>query len=94
MTKERQFTITFHGGFCVCPKTILLTACSAFPWNLDPVVGAMPVLPVIHATNHDAALNICKTGFATLATLDAGFYGQGTPLFSSKKRKMTGHYDS
>jgi hypothetical protein len=49
----------------------------------------MPVIPVVHATHVDAARNICKTGFATLATVDAGtviilpllkslgWYGQG-----------------
>lgn len=32
----------------------------------------MPVIPVLHATSEESAKSICKTGFATLCTLDAG----------------------
>eukprot|EP01127_Copromyxa_protea_P016970 TRINITY_DN5133_c0_g1_i1.p1 TRINITY_DN5133_c0_g1~~TRINITY_DN5133_c0_g1_i1.p1 ORF type:complete len:3090 (-),score=350.31 TRINITY_DN5133_c0_g1_i1:161-9301(-) len=50
-----------------------------YNWNRDengvPVVA--PIIPVVHGTTGDTALQICSTGFAALSTLDAGFYGKG-----------------
>ncbi len=37
----------------------------------------IPLLPVLHGTDLTVAEKIAKTGFATLSSLDAGFYGKG-----------------
>jgi len=34
-------------------------------------------IPMIQGTNEQSALSICQNGFATVATLDEGFYGKG-----------------
>ena len=34
-------------------------------------------LLVFHGCSHDAAHNICRTGFASISTTDAGFFGRG-----------------
>jgi hypothetical protein len=34
-------------------------------------------LLVFHGCTHDAAHNICRTGFASISTTDAGFFGRG-----------------
>jgi hypothetical protein len=34
-------------------------------------------LLVFHGCTHDAADNICRTGFASISTTDAGFFGRG-----------------
>eukprot|EP01124_Arcella_intermedia_P029498 TRINITY_DN6241_c0_g2_i1.p1 TRINITY_DN6241_c0_g2~~TRINITY_DN6241_c0_g2_i1.p1 ORF type:complete len:901 (+),score=172.91 TRINITY_DN6241_c0_g2_i1:317-2704(+) len=57
-------------------------------------LGARDIIPAVHGTSGDIGWNIIETGFASLATLDAGFYGKGiyfstsasyiTPYFSTK----------
>jgi len=37
----------------------------------------LPIIVCVHGTSLSGAQKICKTGFATLSTLDSGFYGQG-----------------
>lgn len=43
-------------------------------WNQGYPV---PILLAAHGTDADVASKICETGFASLQTLDAGYYGQG-----------------
>jgi len=55
----------------------------------------VPILPVAHGTDFSLAMAICSTGFATLSSLDAGWYGSGVyftsyvmyalPYFSNRK---------
>jgi len=45
----------------------------SFPWESKGV----PILPVCHGTDHCVAEKIAQTGFASLATIDAGFYWRG-----------------
>jgi len=45
------------------------------PWNKDV---AVPVVPAFQGTDNNAVWQICQTGFATVATLDDGWYGRGT----------------
>lgn len=40
-----------------------------------------PVIPAVHATKSEIAWSIVKTGFATVSSLDAGWFGKG-PLSS------------
>jgi hypothetical protein len=35
------------------------------------------IVAAFHATDYSVARSICRTGFATLATIDAGWYGRG-----------------
>jgi len=37
----------------------------------------VPILPTLHGTDESVAWKICRSGFATLALLDAGWYGSG-----------------
>jgi len=39
--------------------------------------SGVPILPVCHGTDHYIAEKIAQTGFATLSTIDAGYYGRG-----------------
>jgi len=54
---------------------------SRFYWNHNP--SKLPIIPVIHGTDYVTAQHICNTGFATVSSLDAGFYGQGMYFSSS-----------
>jgi len=36
-----------------------------------------PILAVAHGTDYDKALKIMVSGFASLSTLDTGYYGKG-----------------
>jgi len=55
---------------------------------------SLAVLPAVHGTGYSVALAICSTGFASLSSLDSGWYGKGIyfttyvayalPYFSSK----------
>eukprot|EP01127_Copromyxa_protea_P005793 TRINITY_DN1564_c0_g1_i6.p1 TRINITY_DN1564_c0_g1~~TRINITY_DN1564_c0_g1_i6.p1 ORF type:complete len:687 (-),score=134.25 TRINITY_DN1564_c0_g1_i6:237-2297(-) len=61
-------------------------------WNTDEDV---PIIPAIHGTDFGVAMAICSTGFASLSSLDAGYYGSGVyfttyamytvPYFASRK---------
>uniref|UniRef100_A0A6B2L0J6 SAM domain-containing protein n=1 Tax=Arcella intermedia TaxID=1963864 RepID=A0A6B2L0J6_9EUKA len=42
-------------------------------WN----TGQVSVMPMFHGTSIETAWKIVQTGFATVATLDAGWYGRG-----------------
>jgi hypothetical protein len=44
-------------------------------WNEEEKFS--PVIPVVHGTNSGLAWKIVETGFASLAALDAGWYGSG-----------------
>jgi len=43
------------------------------------------VIPVVHGTSEHAARAICSGGFATVASIDPGWYGQGIYVTSSIK---------
>jgi len=45
-----------------------------FEWNNNQQV---PVVPMIHGTNEGAVWQICQTGFTTVSTVDAGWFGKG-----------------
>jgi len=45
------------------------------PWNQQGL--HTPIFPVVHGTNTNLAWKITETGFASLASLDAGWYGAG-----------------
>jgi len=47
---------------------------TSFPWNEG---AKFPILPACHGTDLKKALKICNSGFASLNTIDAGFYGKG-----------------
>jgi len=53
-----------------------------FDWN-DSLASEAPILPVIHGTSGAIGWKIVKTGFASLASLDAGWYGAGMYFTSS-----------
>jgi len=46
-------------------------------WNRDPEWSEVPIIPLIHGTDLTVARLICTSGFASLSSLDAGFYGRG-----------------
>jgi len=54
-----------------------------FHWNQDLTIENCPVVPVAHGTSVRKALKIAATGFASLSTLDLGFYGKGMYFSSS-----------
>jgi hypothetical protein len=47
--------------------------CASYSWNKDRT----PILLAYHATSQVVAEKICETGFATLSSLDDGWYGKG-----------------
>jgi len=65
----------------------------SFPWNLG---NDVKIIPQLHGTDFNTATAICNTGFATLSSLDEGWYGKGiyftssavytTPYFATKKK--------
>jgi len=55
---------------------------SKFPWN-KAHEERLSVVPMIQGTSEGAVWVICQNGFATVATLDDGFYGKGIYLTSS-----------
>jgi len=46
-----------------------------FPWNTSTMTPT--IIPAVHGTGREVAWKICSTGFASLSSLDAGFYGKG-----------------
>lgn len=54
---------------------------AAFDWNKDTPLT--PIIPVIHGTGLEIAWSIASNGFSNLSLLDAGYYGRGTPPYSS-----------
>jgi len=54
-----------------------------FHWNLELTVENCPIIPVAHGTSLKKASKIAATGFASLSTLDQGFYGKGMYFTSS-----------
>jgi len=48
--------------------------CGLFEWNGE---GKALIIPVLHGTDLVVAEKICETGFATLSSVDAGYYGRG-----------------
>jgi len=48
--------------------------CNRFSWNLKIRV---PIVPMLHGTDAGIAEKICETGFASLSSLDAGYFGKG-----------------
>lgn len=59
-------------------KMYVMTAfkdrCNSLSYNVNQPI---PLVPVLHGTDITVAEKIAKTGFATLSSLDAGFYGKG-----------------
>ena len=51
------------------------------PWNSSTTT--VPILPVVHGTHVDTAWKIAASGFATLSSLDSGYYGSGIYFTSS-----------
>jgi len=45
-----------------------------FSWN-DHI--RVPIVPMLHGTDGGIAEKICETGFASLSSLDAGYFGKG-----------------
>jgi len=54
-----------------------------FDWNQNKEI--LPIIPMLHGTDNDIAWKVCQTGFASLSTLDAGWYGKGIYFSSSAK---------
>jgi len=46
-----------------------------FPWNHGQ--DAVPILPMLHGTDLAIGEKIAETGFASLSSIDEGFYGKG-----------------
>lgn len=55
----------------------------SFDWNHGLKVENCPVLSVAHGTSRSKANKIIVGGFASLSTLDSGFYGKGIYFSSS-----------
>lgn len=51
-----------------------------FSWNSTAQV---PILPTVHGTGMSVAWKIAESGFVSLASLDAGYFGQGIYFTSS-----------
>eukprot|EP01127_Copromyxa_protea_P014651 TRINITY_DN412_c0_g1_i1.p1 TRINITY_DN412_c0_g1~~TRINITY_DN412_c0_g1_i1.p1 ORF type:complete len:101 (-),score=20.34 TRINITY_DN412_c0_g1_i1:401-703(-) len=52
-----------------------------YEWNVDEDNPTkVPIIPLIHGTDAEVGWSIAKKGFASLATLDAGYYGKGIYL--------------
>jgi len=62
----------------------------SFLWNKSIDI---PILPVCHGTDHYIAEKISQTGFATLSTTDAGYYGRGI-YFSTHSQYTFPYYMS
>jgi len=60
-------------------KTIdhFLDIAHKWSWNKENSISEGLILPVVHGTEASLAWKIAAGGFATLSTLDAGFYGKG-----------------
>jgi len=54
-----------------------------FEWNFNLDIKDCPILAVAHATSMKKATNIVVSGFASLSTLDVGWYGKGIYFSSS-----------
>jgi len=48
--------------------------CAKYAWNIE--TDTM-IIPACHGTNQSIAEKICETGFASLSSLDAGYFGKG-----------------
>jgi len=48
-----------------------------FDWNQDSLWSSLPILPCLHATDLSISWKISLTGFATICSLDDGYYGRG-----------------
>jgi len=59
-----------------------------YHWNQNEEV---PIIPALHGTDGKIAWKICSSGFATLAVLDAGWYGSGI-YFTSDARYALPYY--
>ena len=69
------------------------TLTQSYSWNRD---SSPNIIPVYHGTDRWIAEKICETGFASLSSLDEGWYGKGiyfstypmycSPYFISKKQ--------
>jgi len=54
-------------------------------WNVGLTLDCSPILPVVHGTDKSIALKIAQGGFASLSTLDDGYYGKGIYFSTSAK---------
>jgi len=64
---------------------------SKFDWNTKDTI--VPIVPMVHGTTADIAWKICETGFVTLSTIDAGWFGKGI-YFSSSAKYILPYYSS
>jgi len=63
-------------------KDTFIKRVAEFPWNHEL---AVPIIPTIHGTAAAVAWKICHGGFATLSSLDVGFFGAGIYFTTSAK---------
>jgi len=78
-----------------------LNRMNQWAWNENKKIEDSPVLPVVHGTSEAIAWKIASGGFATLSTLDSGFYGKGiyffikcflyTSIYNKQKRSYNSH---
>jgi len=61
---------------------VLNNKLNLFTWNK---IQSIPILPVLHGTDLSIAWKICSNGFATLSSLDVGYYGSGIYFTTSAK---------
>jgi len=54
-----------------------------FSWNANCEIEDGYILPMVHGTTQGVAWKIAAAGFASLSTLDEGFYGKGIYFSSS-----------
>jgi len=60
-----------------------------FDWNQNAIV---PIIPACHGTDELKAYKICNGGFASLNTLDAGYFGKGIYMTSYAEYAL--HYST
>jgi len=75
---------------------MFLQRCHNWEWNSNLDISKGLLLPMVHGTELSLGWKIASAGFATLSTLDAGFYGRGIyfsssamytlPYFANKRR--------
>jgi len=56
-----------------------------YEWDWNERLESSPILPVVHGTDTSIAWKIAQGGFASLSTLDDGYYGKGIYFSTSAK---------
>jgi len=75
-----------YAGKCIKfdPTTFTSSKVLRFPSLFSSYVSRtsltyqVPVIPLVHGTSLAGAHKIAQSGFSTISSLDAGFYGAGT----------------